>query len=205
MDTKQFTDFLGNKLMTLMNLTKPRAFREAKAIIDEKREIGDGDYAILVDKGSGKNYVYIRINDVWTLDPKFEDNFYIESNQIFCDSNKECISKDDKCVTLADAKKANVNKEVDEILKNFESKYDLSIEDIKGKINTNYENSKARIQAINIINKTKQEATNNYLLSLEDANVSEENKIASPYIKLRDGILKMKDIAFKYSTKPTES
>jgi uncharacterized ubiquitin-like protein YukD len=200
MDTKQFTDFLTNKLMTLMNLTKVRAFREAKAIIDEKREIVDGDYAILVDKGSAKNYVYIRTNDAWMLDPKFEDNFYIESNQIFCDSNKECISKDDKCVTLADAQKANVNKEVDEILKTFESKYDLSIEDIKGKINTNYENSKARIQAINNINKTKRETINNYLLSLEDPNISEENKTASPYIKLRDGILKMKDIAFKYST-----
>jgi uncharacterized ubiquitin-like protein YukD len=200
MDTKQFTDFLGNKLMTLMNLTKVRAFREAKAIIDEKREISDGDYAILVDKGSAKNYVYIRINDVWTLDPKFEDNFYIESNQIFCDSNKECISKDDKCLTLADAQKANINKEVDDILKNFESKYDLSIEDIKGKINTNYENSKARIQAINSINKTKRETTNNYLISLEETSASEENKTASPYIKLRDGILKMKDIAFKYST-----
>jgi hypothetical protein len=200
MDTKQFTDFLGNKLMTLMNLTKPRAFREAKAIIDEKREINDGDYAILVDKGSNKNYVYIRTNDVWIIDPKFEDNFYIESNQIFCDSNKACISKDDKCLTLADAKKANINKEVDEILKNFESKYDLSIEDMKGKINTNYENSKARIQAINNINKIKRETTNNYLLSLEDPNIGYEDKTASPYIKLRDGILKMKDIAFKYST-----
>ena len=198
MDTKQFIDFLGNKLMDVMNLTKPRAFREAKAILDEKREIIDGDYAVLVDKGSGKNYVYVRTNDVWTLDPKFESNFYIESNQIFCDSNKECISKDTKCLTLADAKKANVNKEVDEILKNFENKYDLSIEDIKGKINTNYENSKSRIQALNNINKTRRETTNTYLLSLEDN--SEETKIASPYIKLRDGILKMKDIAFKYAT-----
>jgi hypothetical protein len=65
---------------------------------------------------------------------------------------------------------------------------------------TNYENSKARIQAINNINKAKRETLNSYLLSLEDPNISEENKTASPYIKLRDGILKMKDIAFKYST-----
>jgi hypothetical protein len=200
MDTKQFIDFLGNKLMTVMNLTKPKAFREAKAIIDEKREISEGDYAILVDKGSAKNYVYIRTNDVWILDKKFEDNFYIESNQIFCDSNKECITKDNKCLSLADAKKANVTKEVDEILKNFESKYDLSIEDIKGKINTNYENSKARIQALNILNKKKRETNNSYLLSLEDPDVSEENKIISPYAKLRDGILKMRDMAFKYAT-----
>ena len=200
MDTKQFTDFLGNKLMTVMNLTKPRAFREAKAIIDEKREIVDGDYAILIDKGSAKNYVYVRTNDVWILDPKFENNFYIESNQIFCDSNKECISKDDKCVSLAEAKNANVNKEVDAILKNFESKYDLSIEDIKGKINSNYENSKIRIQAINNINRERRETINAYLLSLEDTSISEEHKIMSPYIKLRDGILKMRDLAFKYST-----
>ena len=200
MDTKQFIDFLANKLMSVMNLTKPQAFREAKAIVDEKREISDGDYAILLDKASAKNYVYLRTNDVWVIDPKFEDNFYIESNQIFCDSNKECISKDDKCVSLADAQKANVNKEVDEILKNFENKYDLSIEDIKGKINTNYENSKTRIQAITNINKTRRETTNTYLLSLEDPNVSQENRVMSPYIKLRDEILKMKDIAFKYST-----
>ena len=200
MDTKHFIDFLANKLMSVMNLTKPQAFREAKAILDEKREISDGDYAILVDKGSGKNYVYLRTNDVWIIDPKFEDNFYIESNQIFCDSNKECISKDDKCLSLADAQKTNVNKEVDEILKNFENKYDLSIEDIKGKINTNYENSKARIQALTNINKKRRETTNTYLLSLEDPNVSQENRVISPYIKLRDEILKMKDIAFKYST-----
>jgi len=200
MDTKQFLDFLANKLMTLMNLTKPRAFREAKAILDEKREISDGDYAILVDKVSNKNYVYLRTNDVWIIDPKFEDNFYIQSNQIFCDSNKECISKDSKCLSLADAKKGNVTKEVDEILKNFENKYDLSIEDIKGKINTNYENSKVRIQALININNKKHETINTYLLSLEDPSVSQENKIVSPYIKLRDGILKMKDIAFKYST-----
>jgi hypothetical protein len=91
-------------------------------------------------------------------------------------------------------------KEVDEILKNFENKYDLSIEDIKGKINTNYENSKVRIQALININNKKHETINTYLLSLEDPSVSQENKIVSPYIKLRDGILKMKDIAFKYST-----
>ena len=200
MDTKQFVDFLANKLMSVMNLTKQQAFREAKAIFDEKREVIDGDYAILVDKSSAKNYVYLRTNDVWIIDPKFETNFYIESNQIFCDSNKDCISKDTKCLSIVDAQKANINKEVDEILKNFENKYDLSIEDIKGKINTNYENSKVRIQALTNINKIRRETTNTYLLSLEDPNAIQETRVMSPYITLRDGILQMKDIAFKYST-----
>jgi hypothetical protein len=60
MDYKQFIDFIANKLTSIMNLTKVKAYREAKAIVDEKREIIDGDYAVLSDKGSAKNYIYIR-------------------------------------------------------------------------------------------------------------------------------------------------
>ncbi len=198
MDNKQFIGFLTNKLTDVMNLTKPKAGREAKAIMEEKREIIDGDYAVLIDKATNKNYIYIRTNNIWTIDSKFEDNFYIESNQIFCDSNKDCVSKDNKCMSLEGAKKASITKEVDEILKSFENKYDLSIEDIKGKINANYDNSKKIIQKIQLLNKKKRETTNDYLLSLEDT--SEVTTIISPYEKLRDVILKMKDIAYRYDT-----
>ena len=198
MDNKQFLSFLTNKLIDVMNLTKPKALREAKSIVEEKREIIDGDYAVLVDKSSNKNFIYIRNNNVWSLDPKFEDNFYIESNQIFCDSNKECVSKNNTCMSVEGAKKANINKEVDEILKNFENKYDLSIEDIKGKINSNYENAKKRIQKCQALNKINDELTNQYLLSLEDD--SEFNTIISPYEKLRDAIMKIKDLTLKYDS-----
>jgi len=197
MDTKQFLDFLANKLIETLNITKVKAYREAKAIIEEKRELIDGDYAVLLDKASSKNYIYIRNNNIWTLDPKFENNFFIETNQIFCDSNKECISVDQKCMTQADAKKANINKEVDEILKNFENKYDLSIEDIKGRINTYYENSKKRIEKITLLNKRRNEEASKYLLSLEQ--VQETKKIQSPYENVRDHILQMKDIAYRYN------
>lgn len=153
MDRKQFIDFLANKLMGQLSLTKQKAYREATAIADEKREITDGDYALLADKASKKNYIYVRNANVWTLEPKFENNFVIETNQIFCNINKDCASVDEKCMTNEEAKKANINKDVDEILKNFENKYDLSIEDIKGKINTNYENSKRRIAKIEVLNR----------------------------------------------------
>ena len=197
MDYKQFIDFIANKLIDQMNLTKPKAYREAKAIIDEKREIIDGDYALLSDKGSTKNFIYIRNNNIWVLEPKFEDNFIIETNQIFCDANRECISVDEKCMSGEAAKKASINKDVDEILKNFENKYDLSIEDIKGKINTNYENSKKRIAKIELLNRKLREQSSKYLISLEK--VQENKAQQSPYEKLRDSILKLKDLTYKYS------
>lgn len=197
MDRKQFIDFLANKLMGQLSLTKLKAYREATAIADEKREITDGDYALLADKTSKKNYIYVRNANVWTLEPKFENNFVIETNQIFCNINKDCASVDEKCMTLEDAKKANINKDVDEILKNFENKYDLSIEDIKGKINTNYENSKRRIAKIGVLNRAALEKTSTYLISLEE--VQENKVLASPYEQLRDHILKLKDLTYKYA------
>ena len=198
MDRKQFVDFIANKLMGQLSLTKQKAYREAAAIVDEKREVSDGDYALLTDKTSNKNYIYIRINNTWTLEPKFENNFVIETNQIFCNTNKECISNNDKCMTNEEAKKANINKDVDEILKSFENKYDLSIEDIKGKINANYENSKKRIAKIELLNRTNREKLSTYLLSLS-TDVQESKVLMSPYEKLRDYILKLKDLAYKYS------
>lgn len=198
MDRKQFVDFIANKLMGQLSLTKQKAYREAAAIVDEKREVSDGDYALLTDKTSNKNYIYIRINNTWTLEPKFENNFVIETNQIFCNTNKECISNNDKCMTNEEAKKANINKDVDEILKSFENKYDLSIEDIKGKINANYENSKKRIAKIELLNRTNREKLSTYLLSLS-TDVQESKALMSPYEKLRDHILKLKDLAYKYS------
>ena len=197
MDRKQFIDFIAKKLMGQLSLTKPKAYREAVAIVDEKREVNDGDYALLSDKASKKNYIYIRNANVWTLEPKFENNFVIETNQIFCNINKDCASIDEKCMSLEEAKKANINKDVDEILKNFENKYDLSIEDIKGKINTNYENSKKRIAKIELLNRAQREKNSSYLLSLEE--VQEHKFLTSPYEKLRDHILKMKDLTYKYA------
>uniref|UniRef100_A0A6C0DW05 Uncharacterized protein n=1 Tax=viral metagenome TaxID=1070528 RepID=A0A6C0DW05_9ZZZZ len=196
MDNVSFLQFLTEKLMTIMKLTKANALREAKSIIEEKREIIDGDYAVLKDKASSKNYIYKRENNVWVLDPTFEDKFYIENNQIFCDSNKECITKDDKCNSIDGTKKTNLNAEVDNILKTFESKYNFSIEEIKSKINSNYENAKKRIEKLASLNKAKREYGNNYLLSLEE--IVESKIISSPYESVRASILKLKDLSLKY-------
>jgi len=196
MDANGFLQFLTAKLMTIMKLTKTSALREAKSIIEEKREIIDGDYAVLKDKASSKNYIYKRVNNVWTLDPIFEDKFYIENNQIFCDSNKECISKDDKCGSINKTKKTNLSIEVDNILKTFENKYNFSIEEIKSKINSNYDNAKRRIANITILNKAKREYSNNYLLSLEET--FDSNIVRSPYENVRNGLLQIRDVTLKY-------
>lgn len=193
MDSKQFFGFLTNKIMESMNFTKKKALREAKAIIEEKKEIIDGDYALLVDKKSNKKSIFIRKNNTWIVDEKFKDDFYIDSNKIFCDSNKECITKDDKCISKDKLINENLKEDVDKILENFESNYNLSIEEIKGKINTNYENAKNYIKKLIKINRQTNEKTNDFLLNLDET--FEINTILSPYDELKNIILSYPNIA----------
>ena len=195
MDAKQFFEFLTINLMETMNLSRENALREAKAIVEEKREVLNGDYAVLVDNDSKRNIIFIRKNNVWTMDEQFKDNFYIESNKIFCNSSKDCISIDDKCLSNPGAQKQNLDKDVEKILESFKMQYDISIEDIKGKINRNYDNSISRLKKVISIRKTLLESYNNILLAFDT--IHEEVAIVSPYETLRDTILKIKDFSQK--------
>lgn len=152
MGKKEFIQFLTGKISDKLNINIEKATREAMAIIEEKREIINGDYAILVDKDTNKNYIYVRSEDVWKIDNKFK-NFYVDSNKILCDINKDCISVNDRCMSNNKYEKNNLKDDIDKILENFEQEYNLSIETIKGKLNENYEFAKKYLKK-NIRNKT---------------------------------------------------
>ena len=57
MDTNTFFLFLTDNIMDVMKLTKQNALREAKAIVEEKKEVIDGDYALFLDTETKKNYI----------------------------------------------------------------------------------------------------------------------------------------------------
>ena len=196
MDSKEFLNFLTNEIESNMNMTKEKAVREAKAIINEKKEVIDGDYCLLVDKTNNKNVIFIRENNVWIIDEKFKDNFYIDSNKIFCDSNKECLYKDDRCVDKSKVINKTMKQDVDEILKTFNIEYDISVEDIKKKLNTSYENANKYLNNILKIRKEKTHYVNNILK--KHNNILDDLKIiSSPYESLRDSILNYPDFSKK--------
>ena len=195
MSTKEFFEFLTLKIMEVMNFTKKNALREAKAIMEEKKEIIDGDYAVLIDNESKKNYIYVRKNNIWELDEKFKDAFYIDSNKIFCDSSKDCISDGENCLSGDKISKNSIKKDVDKVLENFEFKYNLSIEEIKGKVNDSYELSKKYIKKMKLLNQNNSEKINK--LYLEYDNELDLNVVRSPQEELRDYVLSIQDFPKK--------
>ena len=194
MDTEKFIEFLTDKIIDIMNITKDKAKREAISIVNEKREIIDGDYALLIDKETNKNYIYIRDKRTWILDESFKDDFYIDSNKILCDKDKDCISLNDKCMSMEKVKKNKSEEQINKILENFKLKYNLSIEEIRANIDINYESSKKYLKNIININRFNQENINRKLLELY---TEEDTIIISPYEYLRDTILSLKDIIKK--------
>ena len=191
---KEFFEFLTVKIMEKMNISKKNALREAKAIIDEKREVIDGDYCVLLNKEDNKNYIYIRKESVWEVDEKFKNDFYIDSNKILCNVNKDCISKDDTCINKDKYEDANLKSNVNKIMDNFEAKYNLSIEEIKTKMEKNYLASKKYLINIKKINTAFREKTNTLLLQFSET--YDDSKILwSPREKLRDKIMEIPDFA----------
>jgi hypothetical protein len=191
MDTKQFFEFLTEKIIDGMNLTKKNALREARAVIEEKREVIDGDYCLFVDKETKKNYIYVRQDSTWVVDEKFKNDFYIDSNKILCDINKDCISINDECMDGTKLEKKNLKEDVDKILDSFQSKYNLSVEEIKGKLNDNYENAKKYLKNIILIKEEKNLKINTLILK-NYVDISEDIK-TSPYENLRDKVLSIPD------------
>ena len=191
MDTNNFFLFLTDKIMDIMKLTKQNALREAKAIVEERKEVIDGDYAIFLDSITKKNYIYVRMNSTWVLDEKFKNDFHIDSNKILCDVNKDCISIGDKCMNGEKLDRKNMKEDIDKILDSFQAKYNLSIEEIKGRLNINYDNAKNYL--INVI-KIKNEK-NKYINNVIRSNYMELSyDIAeSPYKELKDKVLGIPD------------
>ena len=189
MDYETFKSHLINELKEKLNMTDKQSQREAIAIIEEKRQIIDGDYALLINKEDNKNYIYVRDKETWIISEKFKDNFYIDSNKIFCDINKNCISKDDKCNSLDMVTNKLDKHNIDEILKSFNLKYDISIEEIKGKIQKQYDTAKTLLQKKHLIYNAN--IIDNVLLKFNILDTTGEYYIHNE--KLRDRILAYPD------------
>ena len=196
MNSKQFEKFAIEKIVDKMNITNEKAKREYKAITEEKREIIDGDYCILYDKDKNINTIFIRKKNEWLIDEKFKNNFYIDTNKIFCDINKECTAINEKCLTKDNANKLNLDLNIDEILKNFKNDYNIEIEDLKADINKNYESTKNNLKKHFIINENKLNIHNNLLNELNKINNIKE-LVISPYEKLKNQIVSLKDFPLK--------
>lgn len=186
-----FREFLIKKLMDNIGLDRMAASRDAIAMIDGRRAVLDGDYALLEQEGLPSE-IYIRENNIWVRDEKLSINVFFDNNKLFCNTQDNCYNVDDECVDMKHAQDKIQKDTMKEMIGEFDEQYRLAMQDIKTKINTEYEYYKLNISKLINIRNAKQFTYNNYLLSIGDT-TEEIDIIESPYEDLRDLILGQTD------------
>ena len=190
MSTEDFFIFLTTKLQENIGLDESNAKRDAKTMIEHKREVIDNDYAIL----TSTNEVYIRKNNKWEKETSLNVDKFFESNRLFCTLQKNCIATKDKCLDKKSATHEFQNNLLSDVLKDFDSNYELSIEKIKQQLDLQYENYKSIIKKQILFNKQQLLKYNTEYNKL-GIDVEIKLNIQSPYDGLKRKIFGLKDFA----------
>ena len=116
MSAEGFAEFLNNHLQTVIGMNSVNGAREVAALLVGKREIIDGDYAMLsLEEVDGFKY-FKRVNNKWELDADLDNDNWTD---IFCNLQKKCLQIDGECNNI-DINRALIEKKLlAEILNNF--------------------------------------------------------------------------------------
>ena len=195
-DKIQKKRLLKDHLMNIVGLEEERAERDSDSMINKKKKIIDGEYA-LVDIGEYQYRYYIRKNQKWVLDDTLNDLSPEELNFVNCNMKRKCMSINNKCLNIKDQTGKLQEELIAETIENIET-------DMLEKINVIKSNLEKNIK-YNIDNLTLLRKLNTYKkLNYDIKRVKLSNDIdleeydQSPYIEIRDKVLTEYDEYKKY-------
>ena len=195
-------DLLTEKLMKNNGLSELIARRDARALIEKRRLVEDGDYAIVVlendDNNSNDatnsqdgwytNLYYKRRDNTWVRDVDIGSDIFTDKSKIFCDLNTNCIQLENKCQTNDAAETIIKNNNLKQLLHEFDDKLMQNKSQLEKYINTQLENALKRSLPLIQLNHNKQYKYNNQQYEI-GGGVEINNIPISPYEKLRNAIL----------------
>ena len=175
-------------------MTIDDAEKEATAMIEGRRAVNNGDYAIVED-GDEISY-YVRRKKKWRTDKDIEGNSLDET---FCNLQNNCLRMKETCGDTP-LNKSEVNKDLlKQISKQFDSTYSIAIEELQDMLEANLQLYEYKIEKLkwlqeeDVLKYDKQR-----LNSIEM--VFEEREPSTLQTRLRDIILAQSDFVKKQTT-----
>jgi hypothetical protein len=223
---EKFVSFLAENLVQKHDCSRDTSIELAKRLISGQKPINDGEYAILeikptlkhgeekdlsteekreldkeADTRMRKSYYY-RKKGNWIHEADVDEDSFIDTKDMFCNMEKDCSIKrdplgDDTCES--DDQVAKRMREIarKKITKEFDRRYEMSSDEMKGKLETDivrhihYIHRRMRIRSV------KTEKVNNLCYTLGSLFADREEVIQSPYTELRSLILGQEDFVKK--------
>ena len=123
MNEQEYIDYVAAKLMENVGLPEQQALYDARTMIEGRKKVIDGQYAIiegfLVDSPEVNIYYYVRNNNTWVYDREATNINATRDTTMFCDLQEPCIKMKERCVqtpTFMETTKASL---LDDITSEF--------------------------------------------------------------------------------------
>jgi hypothetical protein len=220
-----FLEYLTENLIQKHDCPKDLAPQLAKTLIEKKKPINDGDYAILEIKPTlpaaidetklsesereaieveadirKKTSYYKRLKDVWVADNEINSDAFLDTNTLFCNISATCFknTKNAVCETTDDAAARMREQAKKSMMGEFDKRYAITIEELEKTLEKNIEYYLKMLKKNENLKEIQAYRANNLAFSL-GSYADTEDLIFSPYLKLRDMILGQAEFSKKQS------
>jgi transcription termination factor NusB len=222
---EDFIEFLSEALVQKHDCASSMANEMAINLIEGKKLINEGEYAILeirpqlptsVDMTSlssndrrdtdneansrKKIAYYKRIGEQWVHEEGIDETAFIDSNELFCNMSKICFrdTKKNVCESIQNAEKRMREISRKQLVNEFDERFAISVETLEEEINDLMQKSVRKLKSIDRLKHVQQYKANNVAFEMGRF-VKESNHIVSQYLPIRDKIMGQSDFVKKHT------
>ena len=202
----EFSIFLSDKLQSKYKYKLEDAEYISDSLINGFKKVKDGHYSILIDETNKNDIKYfMRKNNQWIEDNKIDKDLFLNDSESFCLVQPDCLYIEEDgsknvngtCESIQMNKDTVVSNALNQILNEFDKKYEITKEEFKNKLNKYLERFVSIFNKLENIHKFNFYKFNNIQYDLGLLVNENINEIISPYVKLRDLILGQSDYVKK--------
>ena len=180
-----------------VGMTQLDAIMEAEALVEKRRLVREGDYCVLVLHDDDVKYIYYkRVNNIWERDNTVDPKIFGDETKLFCNLNDNCLQVKNNCESLADSERIIKNRNLIQIVKEFDLNMQEGLESIKQSIEEKLSYYEYRLSKLIDIKEERLYKYNAQKLQLA-ASVDDIDTKVSPYTSVRDTILGLSDFSQK--------
>lgn len=219
----KFIKYLEENLVQKHNYPREKAGELSKILIEGKKRVESGDYAIVEIKpqlprntderdlnerekeameieseARMRILYYQRKGSTWVQDKDISEESFVDDDLLLCNLSKHCMKnlQSDTCESEQQAKERLMSEARARAMKEFDRRYKITNEELQESLEKKLNKQLKFINKWNIISEIQKNKIN--LLQYEIGNsVQREEILESPYLKLRDMILAQEDFIKK--------
>ena len=189
-----------SKLTKSKGIDETTAKREAEAIINGKRLVAEGEYAILetTDETSATLQYYVRNGDTWVLDDTIDPETFADDMNMLCNLNEKCIAVKETCQDQTTGANELKKQNLKLLLAEFENNLSVSKDIIGSRIEDELASANMRIEMLRqlrLMQLYKYEANKINLANTLETGLE---IITSPYAGLLNTIMTQTDVSKRY-------